>query len=371
MSSKKKTLKSIQTETENIVDNINVLIEELGIVDQDLSFYLNELQKLFDQIRNIPSEQKIKYIEQKKICVSWKQHVEKIEKKHNEINAKNAGAGAAGASAGVAVAAMGPTAAMGVATTFGVASTGTAISSLSGAAATNAALAWLGGGALAANGGGMAAGGAFLAMFGPLGWSIAGLAALVSGITMIKGITDQHKVQDIFIHIASRDKNRYKKALAELKERIKKIRTEIIILKNAVNTVVTFGTDYDEMTEEQQYKLGAYFNAMNSSIQQLVSPIMGLQPLYSEKDFSKYMMWRGRKATTDLCHQNKNFIIAFANLLYQIPLDKDEKKLLWKTFKSNKKLIESFNMKKKDLPYSVMEAVYEAIYRADSTKEYI
>ena len=39
---------------------------------------------------------------------------------------------------------------MGVATTFGVASTGTAISALSGAAATNAALAWLGGGALAA-----------------------------------------------------------------------------------------------------------------------------------------------------------------------------------------------------------------------------
>ena len=36
---------------------------------------------------------------------------------------------------GIAVATMGPTAAMGVATTFGVASTGTAISALSGAAA--------------------------------------------------------------------------------------------------------------------------------------------------------------------------------------------------------------------------------------------
>lgn len=41
---------------------------------------------------------------------------------------------------------------------FGAASTGTAISSLSGAAATNATLAWLGGGSLAAGGGGMAAG---------------------------------------------------------------------------------------------------------------------------------------------------------------------------------------------------------------------
>ena len=42
------------------------------------------------------------------------------------------------------------------------ASTGTAISTLSGAAATNAVLAWLGGGSLAAGGGGMAAGAATL-----------------------------------------------------------------------------------------------------------------------------------------------------------------------------------------------------------------
>lgn len=45
-----------------------------------------------------------------------------------------------------------------IATTIGTASTGTAISSLSGAAATNAMLAWFGGGAVAAGGGGMAAG---------------------------------------------------------------------------------------------------------------------------------------------------------------------------------------------------------------------
>ena len=42
--------------------------------------------------------------------------------------------------------------------TFGVASTGTAIGTLSGAAASNAILAWLGGGSLAAGGGGIAAG---------------------------------------------------------------------------------------------------------------------------------------------------------------------------------------------------------------------
>lgn len=47
----------------------------------------------------------------------------------------------AGVIAGVGVAALGPSAAIAVATTFGTASTGMAISALSGAAATNAALA--------------------------------------------------------------------------------------------------------------------------------------------------------------------------------------------------------------------------------------
>jgi len=82
----------------------------------------------------------------------------------------------------VGLAAFGPTVAMAVATTFGTASTGTAISALSGAAAANAALAWLGGGALAAGGGGMAAGNALLALAGPVGWTVGGLAVAGSGI---------------------------------------------------------------------------------------------------------------------------------------------------------------------------------------------
>ena len=95
-------------------------------------------------------------------------------------------AGAVGSAAGVGAAALGPTAAMAVATTFGTASTGTAISALSGAAATNAALAWLGGGAVAAGGGGMAAGKVLLALAGPVGWTIGGLAIGGSAIYLNK-----------------------------------------------------------------------------------------------------------------------------------------------------------------------------------------
>jgi len=60
--------------------------------------------------------------------------------------------------------------ASGLASTIGVASTGTAIGSLTGVAATNATLAWLGGGSLAAGGMGMAGGMAVLggAIMGPV-----------------------------------------------------------------------------------------------------------------------------------------------------------------------------------------------------------
>ena len=92
-------------------------------------------------------------------------------------SAVGAGAGVAG---GMAVASLAPSAAMWIATTFGTASTGTAISTLSGAVATKAALAWLGGGALAAGGGGVAAGNALLALAGPIGWGIAGASLLTS-----------------------------------------------------------------------------------------------------------------------------------------------------------------------------------------------
>ena len=87
-----------------------------------------------------------------------------------------------GVAAGIGIAAFGPTAAMAIATTFGTASTGTAIASLSGIVATNTALAWLGGGALAAGGGGMVAGEAFLALAGPIGWTIGGIGLIGGGL---------------------------------------------------------------------------------------------------------------------------------------------------------------------------------------------
>lgn len=74
----------------------------------------------------------------------------------------------------------------GVATTFGTAGTGAAISSLSGAAANSAMLAWLGGGTVAAGGGGVAAGSLFLGMFMTGGGLLAGAAASYGAYKLVQ-----------------------------------------------------------------------------------------------------------------------------------------------------------------------------------------
>lgn len=82
-------------------------------------------------------------------------------------------------------------------TTFAAASTGTAISGLTGAAATNATLAWLGGGSLAAGGGGVAAGAIVLnlIMIAP--------AAFITGITVgIVGAKQKTKAREYAAKVA-------------------------------------------------------------------------------------------------------------------------------------------------------------------------
>ena len=94
-----------------------------------------------------------------------------------------------GSVAGLALASMGPRALMGIATTFGTASTGTAISALSGVAAEKAAVAWLGrtfAGFAVKEGAGMVAGNALLGLIGPIGWGITATTVVFSAVDLSK-----------------------------------------------------------------------------------------------------------------------------------------------------------------------------------------
>lgn len=343
------------------INETNIKIEELGENTKILSDLLFDIQELFDKIRKVPHEKRNQFENQKKIRLNWELAAEKIDKDYQENNIKSVRTGALGASVGVAVVTMGPTAAMGIATTFGVASTGTAISSLSGIASINAALAWLGGGTLATGGGGIAAGTLFLYLIGPIGWSIWGLAFFTSASLIFKGKKYKTNISNLFKEILERENKKYELATFEIKERIKRIKDECKNLGNAIENIKTFGLDYNNMTEAQQYKLGTYVNMMKYSTQLLTSSIQSLELNFSIEDYNAFVSWSNRKTDNDICKKYKNCIFLLANRFYNIELENYNKKYILKWIRSNKNDLEELNITKKELNIDIINAVFEAL----------
>ena len=183
-----KTIKIYNDEYESLNASGQQLFEER----KQAVCVVEEAAALINSIARSPKEFEMKLSE---IEVQKKTFKNACDFAKNELaSAKKSAVGAgAGVAGGMAVASLAPSAAMWIATTFGTASTGTAISALSGAAATNAALAWLGGGALAVGGGGMTAGSAFLALAGPIGWGIGGVTLCTSVVLFATRKTRMNK----------------------------------------------------------------------------------------------------------------------------------------------------------------------------------
>ena len=174
---------------------------------------------------------------------------------------KGAGAGlAAGLATGGAVAAFGGTALTAVAMSIGTASTGAAISGLTGAAATNAALAWLGGGAVAAGGAGMAGGSALLALTGPIGWAIGGASAIATGIWARGKNADA--AEDMLKQAASVQAgiNSVKAITSEVRERTKLVTRTYVDLSGRISVASSWPDDFDDFTDSQVDLAGALVN---------------------------------------------------------------------------------------------------------------
>ena len=368
MSKKKTALEIAKEEAGNAIKRTNSRIDELGKNTKNLYNSLTNIQALFDKIRNVPSEKRLQYENLKKLCLTWKQQADKIEADYNAAVAKSGGTAGGGAALGVGIAALGPSAAMGIATTFGVASTGTAISSLSGAAATNAALAWLGGGALATGGGGMAAGETFLAMAGPVGWTIAAVTLTIGGIMFWIAKQNKKRLENIYILISKRDVKSYDLATVEINERIAHIIDEIPKLHSAAEEIVSFGTDYSSMTEQQQYTLGSYVNLMLASTNLLVNPILGLQAKFTNDDLKRYesSLFGDEKILikpilNSFNVSQKGAIVSLANLLYKIDMDEKDKHILYKSLRKNKTFLESCKLEKKEFEESILIITMNAL----------
>lgn len=150
--------------------------------------------------------------------------------------------------------------ALGGATLFGVASTGTAISTLSGIAATNATLAFFGGGSLAAGGLGMA-GGTMV-----LGGLVAGPALALGGIFLaFKGsdsIEKAKKIQNKSNEAVRKFKividrlNKIINLTTKMIDETKKLREHFLIhLKHLESVVNLKYTDYNKFSFEEKKSL--------------------------------------------------------------------------------------------------------------------
>lgn len=169
-----------------------------------------------------------------------------------------------GTTAGIGIASMAPTALMSIATTFGTASTGTAISALSGAAAQKAAMAWIGrtfAGFVVKEGAGMAAGQAFLALAGPIGW---GITAASTGISLIS-LTNKNK--DVAEKAVKEAKEiaKAREALDETTEKINALKAKTDRLFDDMNRekskIMSFtNLDYLSLREEDKLFLGTLVN---------------------------------------------------------------------------------------------------------------
>ena len=234
---------------------IQLYVERCRAVDA-----ISNVEELVNSIANRPKTFDSEFEE---IRVNKSHFTDSCEFADRELQAAREAAGGAGAglAAGASVAFMGPTAAMWVATTFGTASTGTAISTLSGAAATKAALAWLGGGTLAAGGGGTAAGTALLAMAGPIGWTIAGATLLSSILLFAKKKTKLNKQKNEEIESVKQNTE----IIKELDGKISQIMDETKGIMSGLKESYTgclklFGGDYSTFSDDEKHILGALVN---------------------------------------------------------------------------------------------------------------
>ena len=215
---------------------------------------------------------------------------------------------------------------------------------------------WLGGGALATGGGGMAAGQFLLTLAGPVGWTIASVSLAASSLFFWKTKNEQNCIENIFSIIGERDIKSYELAIVELKERVSRIVDENGKLNEAIEKIKTFGTNYTQMKESEQYELGTYVNLMLASTQLLVNPIKGLLPKYSEKDFEEFS-----KKEDEISIKNKNVIISLANFLYKIELEENDRKLLHKKLRQNKEILKSLNINKNEFNLELFNYVFDAL----------
>ncbi len=140
---------------------------------------------------------------------------------------------------------------------FGAASTGTAISGLSGVAATNATLAWLGGGSLATGGAGMAGGLIVLGglVAAPASLIFGGIFAAKASQKVSEALSNKEKAQDYEgeIKVVCQKLSMIQEVTTLASDVLSQVATKSRRANNVLNEIIEDnGTDYSTYTENSK-----------------------------------------------------------------------------------------------------------------------
>lgn len=225
----------IESTTEAIRDDLNETLEVFGAIR--LKALKRTVGVFLDYLERMNQRSKAKeYDFLKKIDIKPE---ELAEMKHVDMKTSEAAKVLAVGGGFAAIGLVGtPALVTGIVTSFAAASTGTAISTLSGAAASNAVLAWLGGGAIAAGGGGMAAGATVLATItatATAGLAIVAVGTLASAFYARKNTESEKYLADIKVWAAETEQswialNAIKARVLEIQNLTEELETRAMML---------------------------------------------------------------------------------------------------------------------------------------------
>ncbi|NUW71957.1 hypothetical protein HOP38_05490 [Vibrio mediterranei] len=199
-------------ELEDLQKQTNYILDEIGSLLAHYSYTMKKAEKV------LKTNSSYQFKNSSKQATPHSQ-VRKFNTKYNSILTNGFG-GLVGGSTAIG--------AWSIVSIIGSASTGTAISSLSGIAATNATLAWFGGGSLAAGGAGMSGG----------FWVLGGIVAAPLVYFSTKSSYKKAKQIKAEKHKLVTELEKFRKLKVEASHHLKEVRAQLIKVKSVVSTTV-------------------------------------------------------------------------------------------------------------------------------------
>lgn len=203
-------------------------IPKLGIEIEKLYNKLNEINEVFNGIRNIPEELELKRFEINQNLNKWKFKIIKEEKENNN---------------------------------FKSILNSTVLSAFSNSV---------------------------LAFAGPIGLGISVLNVLCTSFFHFSAKNENETLENIFIKILNNSEKKLQLGIIEINNQIEFIDNEIEVLEKYENEILCYHKDYKNLTEIQKDRILSCSNTITESIKLIIESIKALMQNFDDNDYINY-----------------------------------------------------------------------------------